>query len=220
MNWKLSQISRRVLNTIAVLVAIGLFIPVLLLISCVRQPLRIASQPENSFSQQSSSVTPAIGPIDKQSSQTISWKEYVNEHGGYQYSYPPNWQSNEPCQSFTGPECGDGPQNRSTVNAPNSKYPDGFLSVAYFQRGLCSSFANKARNWSWEGLEEISTVLDGSSASMYKGAIDFTDNNYYDRKYILVVHNNRCYVLDSWSLPSSDHRQILAQILSTFKFLK
>lgn len=168
-----------------------------------------------------SSQPPLIAvTIDRDQADPIgSWHTYINQNGKYQYSYPPNWQSNEPCPDFTGPKCGEGPQNRSTLNAPNSRHPDGFFSVEYFQEDVCNSFVGRARSWSWKEVEEIETAIDGSTALMFRGVSEFTDLKDYDREYLLTTNGNTCYVLDSWSLPGSEHRQILDRIISTFRFL-
>ncbi|MCG2686254.1 hypothetical protein L6258_02715, partial [Candidatus Parcubacteria bacterium] len=167
--------------------------------------------------------TPAATSPTIQPDETADWKTYRNERGGYQYSYPSDWQNDEPCPSFTGPECGDGPQNGSFAHPRNYQYPDGNFWVEYFSNTSCQEidYLNWPEQWSWEEVDKTEELISGVVATAYEGrigGIGHTDDQIYDRKYLAMDHQGTCYKIDLASYQNTQHWRLLNQILSTFKF--
>lgn len=148
-----------------------------------------------------------------------NWKTYSNQHEKYQYSYPPDWQNEEPCPSFTGPGCGEDPQNSSRLEPPATEFRDSSFAVEYYQNNTCQSFLTQAKNWTWKEVRETKIIINNQTATQLEGTPISPSNTESQRKYILADHQDTCYILDILYLTGSPHAQTLSQILSTFRFL-
>ncbi len=143
---------------------------------------------------------------------TPNWKTYTNQEGRYTYSFPSDWKNTEPCHTC------EGPQNSSTVNNPNSKYPDGYLTVSYYDSSYCLVEQKNFKSFNWKDRVEKQIILSGENGNLFQGTLPIIDDLQYTSRYILISHNNTCYVIASWSYQNPNQEKIFDQILSTFKF--
>lgn len=146
------------------------------------------------------------------------WEIYENNHGGYSFLYPQSWAGTFPCKSFTGPECGDGPQTTASVQDPNSLYPDGNFTIEYYAKDYCIGATDNTLSWAWKEVKQSEEIIDGVKAEVLIGKIDHIDEKLYDRKIAHIVKNESCFVLSYWNSNNKTREETLNQIFNSFRF--
>ena len=148
------------------------------------------------------------------------WEIYENNHGGYSFLYPQGWAGTFPCKSFTGPECGDGPQITASVQDPTSLYPDGNFTVEYYAKDYCIGATDNTKGWAWKEVKQSEEIIDGVKAEVLTGKIDHIDEKLYDRKIAHLVKNERCFILTYWNHNNDSREETLNQIFDSFRFIQ
>lgn len=166
-------------------------------------------------------ISPTPVSVSSTHDSVLNWKTYTNVFSRYQYSFPYSWKNAGPCPQSEGPNCGGGPHNNSFASKSGS---DAYFMVRYDEAGCLSDMTQiktpfidaKEREINISGIRGI--LLEGKSKP--EGAIlplELEDGKIYDRTYIRLLKGKECYNIDTWSYQNDNTRNILNQIILTFK---
>lgn len=144
--------------------------------------------------------------------ETAGWKTFTKT-GFYEYRYPQDWIAVEE-QSNGG----------SNVFKDWNKQPDGLMRITSgFNEASCTKYEEDFRNYGWKTQKETKISFSGFPAILFEGQALINKVGELEKlaeaKAIVVTKGNSCYIFSYHSYQDTKQKEILDQIISTFRFL-